>query len=364
MTTTKTIGILGAGQLARMLALAGIPLGLRFVTLDPAPDACASAVSEHIAGDYGDLETLERFAGMVDVVTYEFENVPAESVKYLSERLLVYPSPEALAVSRDRFAEKSLFAELCIPTPKFIAVDGVEDLRRAVEEIGLPAVLKTRTMGYDGKGQSVIKSKGEIKDAWFRAGGVPCILEEFVPFEREISVVAVRGRNGEFLFYPLGENTHSGGILRRTVCRLDDPMQSAAEGLASRLLERFDYVGVLALELFEADGRLTANEMAPRVHNTGHWSIEGARTSQFENHVRAVAGLPLGCAEAACGSAMVNFIGAMPNAADVLRIGGAHLHDYGKTPRPGRKLGHATVCGGEEAVEAGLNILWKLAGNG
>jgi 5-(carboxyamino)imidazole ribonucleotide synthase len=363
LTTAKTttIGILGAGQLARMLALSGHPLGLRFVVLDPAPDACAAAVSTHIVGNYDDREKLERFAGMADVVTYEFENVPAESVAYLAERLPVYPSPKALAVSRDRFTEKNLFVELGIPTPKFLAVDNLDDLRSAVHEIGLPALLKTRTLGYDGKGQSVIKSNDDIETAWARAGGAACILEAFVPFTREISVVAARDRAGEISFYPVGENTHSGGILRHTICRLGDPMQSAAETLASRLLEHFDYVGVLALELFDVDGDLMANEMAPRVHNTGHWSIEGAQTSQFENHVRAVAGLPLGGTSALCRSAMVNFIGAMPNAADVLRVNGAHLHDYGKAPRPGRKLGHATVCGeSEEAVAAGLGKLLEL----
>ncbi|MDR2694242.1 MAG: 5-(carboxyamino)imidazole ribonucleotide synthase [Chitinispirillales bacterium] len=367
MTTAKptTIGILGAGQLARMLALAGLPLGLRFVTLDPAPDACAAALSTRIIGDYGDREKLERFAGMVDVVTYEFENVPAESVGYLAERLPVYPSPRALAVSRDRFTEKSLFVELGIPTPKFLAVDSLDGLKSAVCDIGLPAVLKTRTLGYDGKGQSVIKSDGDIDGAWASAGGAPCVLEAFVPFTREISVVAVRGRGGEARFYPVGENTHSGGILRHTVCRLGDPMQSAAEELASRLLKRFDYVGVLALELFDVGGKLTANEMAPRVHNTGHWSIEGARTSQFENHVRAAAGLPLGGTEAVCRSAMVNFIGMMPDAAEVLSVDGAHLHDYGKAAKPGRKLGHATVCGeGGGAVAAGLERLLRLTGKG
>jgi len=362
-TETNTIGILGAGQLARMLALSGIPLGLRFVTLDPAPDACASVVSTHIVGDYDDKDKLSRFAGMVDAVTYEFENVPAESVSYLSERLPVYPSPEALALSRDRFTEKSLFVELGIPTPKFLAVDTLDGLKSAVCEIGLPAVLKTRTLGYDGKGQSVIKSDCDIDGAWALAGGAPCVLEAFVPFAREISVVAVRGRGGEKSFYPICENTHSGGILRHTVCRLNDPMQSAAEGLASRLLERFGYVGVLALELFDVGGNLTANEMAPRVHNTGHWSIDGAQTSQFENHVRAVAGLPLGGTSAVCHNAMVNFIGAMPEAAEVLTVDGAHLHDYGKAARPGRKLGHATVCGdGEDAVTAGMNMLLGLTG--
>jgi 5-(carboxyamino)imidazole ribonucleotide synthase len=361
ITKTATIGILGGGQLARMLALAGLPLGLRFVVLDPARDACAAAVSAHVAGGYGDGEALSRFAGMVDAVTYEFENVPAESVGYLAQRLPVYPSPRALAVSRDRFAEKSLFVELGIPTPGFLAVDSLDGLRSAASELGLPAVLKTRTLGYDGKGQSVIKSDGDIESAWARAGGAQCVLEAFVPFTREISVVAARGRGGEISFYPAGENTHSGGILRHTVCRLGDPMQSAAEELANRLLEYFDYVGVLALELFDVNGRLMANEMAPRVHNTGHWSIEGAQTSQFENHVRAVAGLPPGGTKAVCHSAMVNFIGAMPNAADVLSVEGAHFHDYGKAPRPGRKLGHATVCGdSEEAVIAGLNKLELL----
>jgi len=358
---TTTIGILGAGQLARMLALAGLPLGLRFVVLDPAPDACAAEVSTHIIGKYDDSEALSRFAGMVDVVTYEFENVPAESVAYLSDKLPVYPSPKALAVSRDRFTEKSLFVELGIPTPKFITVNSLDELKSAVSTIGLPAILKTRTLGYDGKGQSVIKSNEDIEKAWANAGGAPCILEAFVPFTREISVVAVRSINGDVRFYPIGENKHSGGILRHTICRLNDPMQSTAEELVSRLLKHFDYVGVLALELFDVDGSLMANETAPRVHNTGHWSIEGAQTSQFENHVRAVAGLPLGGTEALRNNAMVNFIGTIPKAAEVLQIDGAHFHDYGKAPRPGRKLGHATVCGdSDEAVNIGLEKLLRL----
>jgi 5-(carboxyamino)imidazole ribonucleotide synthase len=359
----KTIGILGGGQLARMLALAGIPLGLRFVVLDPAPDACASAVAAHVVGGYGDRGALERFAGMADAVTYEFENVPAGSVEYLAGRLPVYPPPRALAVSRDRFTEKSLFVELGIPTPEFCAVDSLDGLRRAVGEVGLPALLKTRTLGYDGKGQSLVKSESGVEEAWARAGGAPCVLEAFVPFTREVSVIAARGRGGETRFYPIGENTHEDGILRHTVCRVNDPMQGAAEELAGRLLEHFGYVGVLALELFDVGGRLLANEMAPRVHNTGHWTIEGAQTSQFENHVRAVAGLPSGGTEAARCCAMVNFIGKMPGAAKVLAVDGAHFHDYGKVARPGRKLGHATVCGETgEAVRAGLNKLLELAG--
>ncbi|MDR0331548.1 MAG: ATP-grasp domain-containing protein, partial [Chitinispirillales bacterium] len=262
-----TIGILGGGQLARMLALSGHHLGARFVTLDPAPDACAAPVSEHIAGNYDDREKLEQFASMVDVVTYEFENVPAESVAYLAEKLPVYPPPQALAVSRDRLSEKTLFGALSIPTPKFLAVDSIDGLKLALREIGCPAVLKTRTLGYDGKGQAVISNASdlEIESAWSRTGGAGRILEAFVPFTREISIIAVRSQSGETIFYPISENTHLGGILRHAVCRSGDQMQSAAEEFARRLLEHFGYVGVLALELFDADSTLLANEIAPRV---------------------------------------------------------------------------------------------------
>jgi len=359
---TARVGILGGGQLARMLALAGHPLGARFVTLDPAPDACAGAVSRHIAGNYDDRAKLEEFAAMADIVTYEFENVPAESVTYLAEKLPVYPPPLALAVSRDRLREKTLFRELSIPTPNFCPVASVDDLSRAALEVGLPAVLKTRTLGYDGKGQAVVRSAGDIEAAWARVGGAECILEAFVPFEREISVVAVRGRAGEAIFYPVSENTHRDGILRHTACRPGDPMQKAAEDYVRRLLEHFGYVGVLALELFDVGGALMANEIAPRVHNTGHWTIEGAETSQFENHIRAITGLPLGGAAAARVSAMVNFIGTIPPARAVLKIKDAHFHDYGKAAKPGRKLGHATVCGETlEEVEAGLEELIAIS---
>ena len=358
MCTTCRIGILGGGQLARMLAISGLPLGARFVTLDPAPDACAAAAARHITGAYDDRGKLDEFAAMADVVTYEFENVPAESVAYLAEKLPVYPPARALAVSRDRLKEKTLFRELSIPTPDFRAVGSLDDLKLAALEIGLPAVLKTRTMGYDGKGQAVIKSIDGIESAWARVGGAECILESFVTFTREISVVAVMGRAGEAVFYPVSENTHRDGILRHTVCRPGDPMQKTAEDYAGRLLEHFGYVGVLALELFDAGGALVANEIAPRVHNTGHWTIEGAETSQFENHIRAITGLPLGGAAATRVSAMVNFIGAIPPAQSVLKIKNAHFHDYGKTAKPGRKLGHATVCGDTvEEVEAGLEEL-------
>jgi len=344
-----------------MLAIGGLPLGARFVTLDPAPDACASAAARHITGAYDDRGKLDQFAAMADVVTYEFENVPAESVAYLAEKLPVYPPARALAVSRDRLKEKTLFRELSIPTPDFRAVGSLDDLKLAARDIGLPAVLKTRTMGYDGKGQAVIKSIDGIESAWARVGSAECILESFVTFTREISVVAVMGRAGETVFYPVSENTHRDGILHHSVCRPGDPMQKTAEDYAGRLLEYFGYVGVLALELFDAGGALMANEIAPRVHNTGHWTIEGAETSQFENHIRAITGLPLGGSAATRVSAMVNFIGAIPPAQSVLKIKNAHFHDYGKAAKPGRKLGHATVCGDTVGdAEAGLEELLAI----
>lgn len=353
------IGILGGGQLARMLALAGHPLGLDFVVLDPAEDACAASVAEHIRGAYDDQKKLEQFAQNSDVVTYEFENVPAESVRYLTGKLPVYPSPDALATSRDRLLEKNMFRELGISTPEYAAVDSLEDLKEAVSKIGLPAVLKTRTLGYDGKGQAVLHSSEEIEPAWNQLKSVPCILESFVPFTREISIMAVRGRNGETVFYSVSENTHRGGILHLSVSKPGDPMQRQAEEYGRKLLKHLNYVGVLGLELFDADGTLLANEIAPRVHNTGHLTIEGAQTSQFENHLRAVLGLPLGNPTARGFCAMVNFIGEIPEAASVLKVRNAHFHDYGKKPRKGRKLGHVTVCAddNEELYESLTEVL-------
>ncbi len=344
------VGILGGGQLARMLALAGHPLGLEFVVLDPALDACAGVVSEQVVGAYDDKEKLLEFSEKADVVTYEFENVPAESVKLLIDKHPVYPSPEALAISRDRLKEKTMFRDLGISTPEFAPINSLEDLRGAVEQIGLPSVLKSRTLGYDGKGQKLLHSKDELESAWSALGGVPCILESFVSFTREISIIAARNRSGETVFYPVAENTHRSGILHLSVCRTVDPMQKTAEEYIGRILEKLNYVGVLALELFDADGILKANEIAPRVHNTGHWTIEGAFTSQFENHIRAVMGLPLGDTSARGFCAMVNFIGTIPDADTVLAIPHTHYHNYGKKARAGRKLGHATVLASEEQL--------------
>jgi 5-(carboxyamino)imidazole ribonucleotide synthase len=345
-----------------MLALGGIPLGARFVVLEPTQDVCSDAVSEHIVGFYSDASILEQFADKVDVITYEFENVPSKCANYLSAKKPVYPPPAALEVSCDRLKEKTLFRELGIDTPNFAAISSFEQLTSALREIGFPSVLKTRTLGYDGKGQAVLRSEEDVKAAWARLGGVDCILEAFVPFTREISVIAVRSRTGEIIFYPVSENTHKNGILHKAVCCPSDPMQKPAEEYSRKLLEKLNYVGVLALELFEVNGKLLANEIAPRVHNTGHWSIEGANTSQFENHIRAITGLPLGDASPVEFCAMVNFIGKMPDATAVLSIDGAHFHDYGKEAKPGRKLGHATIRRpNREAMLEGFQKLVALA---
>ncbi len=354
------VGVLGAGQLARMLALAGYPLGVRCVFLDPSPDACAAPAGTLITGDYDDAEALARLRGAAQVVTYEFENVPPASLEGLTD-VPVYPPMEALFAARDRWREKTLFQALSIPTAPCRAIDGRADLDAALAEIGLPAVLKTRTLGYDGKGQRVLRAPSDVAAAWQALQGAPLILEGFVAFDREVSLIAVRARDGETRFYPLSENTHAGGVLRQSLCRPHDPLAARARDYARRLLEHFDYVGVLALELFVQGDRLLANEIAPRVHNSGHWTIEGAETSQFENHLRAILGLPLGATDPVGHAGMVNFVGRVPDTASVLAVPGAHLHLYGKTPRAGRKLAHATVrAGDEEGLQRALAALAAL----
>ena len=340
------VGILGGGQLGRMLALAGYPLGLTFRFFDPSALSPVAPLAELWAHAFDDKESLARFADGVDVLTYEFENVPVEAARELAQRCPLYPSPEALQHSQDRLVEKALLQELGVPVPPFVAVDSRADLYQAVAALGLPAVLKTRRMGYDGKGQAVLRTPEDLPRAWEALGGTPLILEGFVPFTREVSLISVRGRNGEIRFYPLVENHHREGILRLSLAPAPGPiaeLQAEAEGHATRVLERLNYVGVLAIEFFERDGHLLANEMAPRVHNSGHWTIEGAETGQFENHLRAILGLPLGSTALRGLSAMVNIIGDAPDAAAVLAVPGAHLHLYGKAPRAGRKIGHVTL---------------------
>ncbi|TCS99723.1 5-(carboxyamino)imidazole ribonucleotide synthase [Pseudofulvimonas gallinarii] len=344
----RTVGILGGGQLARMLAMAAVPLGVRVLVLDTSGDACAGEVATLIEADYTDEAALAEFADLVDVVTFDFENVPASSAEWLAQRVPVFPNPGALATVQDRLSEKTLFSDLGLATPEFAAVDTREDLEAAVARIGLPAVLKTRRLGYDGKGQARLRQAADLDIGWqaLGAGRVPLILEAFVPFQRELSVVAVRSREGELRTWPLTRNWHENGILSLSVSPIpvDDDLADQATRFARRVAERLDYVGVFALELFEHDGRLLGNEMAPRVHNSGHWTIEGAHSSQFENHLRAVLGLPLGDTAGRGASAMLNFIGQLPDLATALTIPGLHWHDYGKQPREGRKVGHATLC--------------------
>jgi len=339
------IGILGGGQLGRMMALAAYPLGCACRFLEPARESSAAQVAERVQGEFEDYRILYEFAQGLDVVTYEFENVPVDSVRWLAERLPVWPPAEALAIAQDRIAEKSFFKSLGIPVPAFAAIETRADFDAAVNAIGLPAVLKTTRFGYDGKGQAVLRTRDEADAAWQLLGGRPLILERFVPFNRELSIVAVRGLGGELAFYPLVENVHRDGMLRQTTAPAENVggLQKIAEDYARRALESLNYVGVLAIELFEHGGELVVNEMAPRVHNSGHWTIEGALTSQFENHMRAIAGLPLGSTEAIGHSLMINLIGDCPAATAMLEVRGAHLHLYGKTPRANRKLGHVTL---------------------
>ena len=353
-----TVGILGGGQLARMMALAGAPLGLRFLVMDTAPDACAGQFAPLLVGDYRDESALAEFASKIDVATFDFENVPAESAEWLAQRVPVFPNPRALAVAQDRLVEKSLFRELGIPVGAFADVGSLDALRSEVDRLGGACILKTRRLGYDGKGQFRIKSPADVDAAWqalgAQAGTVGLIVEAFIPFERELSVVAVRGRDGEFRTWPLTENWHVDGVLSASLApaQVDAVLAEAAYAHARRLAESLDYVGVFALELFYRDGELLANEMAPRVHNSGHWTIEGAETSQFQNHLRAVLGLPLGETRTLGHACMLNWIGEMPDAASVLQEAGGHWHDYGKEPRAGRKVGHATLRADDAAALA------------
>lgn len=349
-----TVGILGGGQLARMLALSGAPLGLRFLVMDSAPDACAGQFAPMVVGDYTDQSALAEFAARIDVATFDFENVPAASAQWLSTRVPVFPSPRALAVAQDRLAEKTLFRELDVPVPDFAPIDTRDGLDAAIASIGTPCILKTRRLGYDGKGQFRLRTPADADAAWNALGAqaatVGLILEGFVRFESELSVVAVRGRDGEFRTWPVTENWHVDGVLSASLApaAIEPALAQRAIDHARGIAEALNYVGVFALELFarrDPGGgiELLANELAPRVHNSGHWTIEGAETSQFQNHLRAVLGLPLGATAARGVSCMLNWVGAMPAPMPVLQAAGGHWHDYGKQPRAGRKVGHATV---------------------
>jgi len=339
------VGCIGGGQLGRMLGLAGLPLGLRFRFLDPSPTAPAADVGELVVGAFDDPRALARLAAGVDVVTYEFENVAVASAAQVG----ALPPPRALELGQDRLVEKELFQRLGIPSARF----------GSLAETGLPAIVKARRLGYDGKGQRRVEVAGVV--------GEDELAEELVAFDRELSILGVRGHDGETRFWPVAENTHRDGILR--VSRAPAPtvqavQQAEAEELAGRLLDDLGYVGVIALELFDVGGTLLANEFAPRVHNTGHWTIEGAVTSQFENHLRAILGLPLGSTGAIAPSVMINLIGGAPPTAQLLELPGAHLHLYGKEPRTGRKVGHLTLVGVNEATVAEAIALVEDAAEG
>jgi len=339
------IGIIGGGQLAKMMILAGYPLGQRFVVLDPSAEAAGAVVAnQHIQGDYDDPAKLAELAAACDVVTFDFENVPADALRQLESQVATYPPSLALEVSQDRLDEKRMLNDQGIPTAPYYAANNLDDLEKAVADIGLPGILKTRRFGYDGKGQFVIRSTDQLGEAIEAMGGQEAIYEGMVNFDCEVSLLSVRGRAGEIEFYPLAHNEHVGGILHISRAPYaDDALQAQAEKLATPLLEKLNYVGVLAIEFFLVNGELVANEIAPRVHNSGHWSIEGAVCSQFENHLRAITGLPLGNTHVEGYAAMVNCISLMPKAEDVLKMTACHLHDYGKSAKPKRKLGHVTT---------------------
>jgi len=359
------IGILGGGQLARMMAQAGSSLGLNFMFLCPDSHACAASYGEHLCAPYEDKHAQECLAKWADVVTYEFENIPLSLVESLQQQIPLHPAASVLSVTRDRLPEKLLFRTLGIPTAKFAPVDSLEMLINALEDIALPAILKNRTQGYDGKGQALLREESDLSAVWNEIGKVPCIVESMVEFRRELSIIAARNQKGNMVFYSVSENHHRDGILRLSISRKDDPMQVRAEAKIRSIMDNLGYVGVMALELFQVGDQLLANEVAPRVHNSGHWTIEAAETSQFENHLRAICGLPLGKTSSPHTTAMVNLIGRLPVEEEIRNIPGTSLHFYGKIKRLGRKLGHVTLTNSDyspEEFELHLAALLQLAG--
>jgi len=338
------IGIVGAGQLGMMLGEAAGAVGAECRFLDPGNSPPAARVGDVIQGDYDDAAKLGELAEWADVITYEFENVPVDAVAAVTDRCPVYPPPLALEKAQDRLEEKQLFDSLGIPTSPFRNVESEAELERAVDELGLPLVFKTRRFGYDGKGQAVVKVESGLQGLWQSLGEVPLIAEKFVDFDREVSIIGTRSVSGSVAHYPLSENAHREGILRVSTAPYDDDrLHRLAVDYHERMLEALDYVGTLTLDLFVVGNALVANEFAPRVHNSGHWSIEGAACSQFENHLRAVLDQPLGDPVPNGHVAMINVIGKMPDGLSAPGLPAYYLHDYGKSPRAGRKLAHLTL---------------------
>lgn len=336
------IGIIGAGQLGQMLGVAATDLGIECVFVDPSDEPPAARCGDVIQAAFDDADALATLADTCDVITYEFENVPVEALEGVADFAPIYPPPAALHHAQDRIREKRLFVELGIPVPGHARIDSRTDLDTALETLGLPLVIKTRRLGYDGKGQFVVRDPSQAAQAWNTLGLSPLIAEQWVPFDYEVSVIGARNVDGEIVVYPLTRNEHRNGILHTS--RAPDEagsLASTAGEYIRKLLTHLDYVGVLALELFVVGDRLLANEFAPRVHNSGHWTIEGAKTSQFSNHMLAIANRELGSTAVVGHAGMLNLIGTIPDAARQLANG--VLHDYGKAPRADRKLGHITV---------------------
>jgi 5-(carboxyamino)imidazole ribonucleotide synthase len=355
----ERVGIVGAGQLGRMLALAGYPLGIRCMFLDRSASAPAAQVAPILTGELDDALQLAALAERNDVVTFDWENIAGSALVPVEMLTKVRPPRAALEVSQDRLEEKALFKRLRIPVAAHASVDSRDELLRAAQNVGMPGVLKTRRLGYDGKGQFVLRTLKDIDAAWAAIGGAELIYEKFQLFSREVSLIGARCASGQSVFYPLSANVHGGGILRYSIAPFPSPkLEREARIYMQRLLKSLSYVGVLAVEFFVVGGRLVANEMAPRVHNSGHWTIEGCVTSQFENHLRAICDLPLGSTRALGHTAMINFLGTMPDRERLLAIEGLAFHDYGKEARAGRKLGHCTILK-NRATER--NLALKLA---
>ena len=346
----KTIGIFGGGQLGRMMAQAALPLNIQCTFFEASTDCPSAALGQVISPQA--QNGLQDFINSADVFSLEFENTPLTDVDVLTKNKDLHPPRQALAIAQHRLSEKALFDQLEIPVAPYKAVNSLDSLKASVADLGLPIVLKTSRGGYDGKGQFVLRSADQIDQAWAELGPAgELIAESFVTFSREVSIIAVRGQNGDVKTWPLAENHHHTGILSHSLVPAPNSadLQPVAQDYITRLLNHLNYVGVLTLELFVTDKGLYANEMAPRVHNSGHWSIEGAICSQFENHIRAVAGLPLGSTEVVRPTVMVNIIGKHPKSEDVLALNGAHLHLYNKTERTGRKIGHITLMPNDSA---------------
>lgn len=355
------IGVLGAGQLGRMLAIAGYPLNHQFGFSGNHNDEPAALLG-HMFAQEDNQENIESLVAFADVVTFESENTNVEAIREIGKNVVVYPSENSLYTTQHRGREKALFDKLSIPCAPYKLIDSLDTLKSAIDALGLPAILKTTTDGYDGKGQFVIKTSEQIQMAWESMNGAEAILEGFVNFKRELSLIAVRGIDNDHKYYPLVENTHHEGILRLTIApakNIDAITQKLAEKYMQDLLDEMDHVGVLTLELFETEDGLVANEMAPRVHNSGHWSIEGAHTSQFENHIRAITGMPLGdTTPIQSHNAMINIIGEIGPVDIALKMNNAHLHLYDKAPRENRKLGHINLtCASQSELNDSIKKL-------